>query len=171
MNRSLRIPALTFALSIALVGCGSASSDQALEPSAATATASSGMTSDASGSAAPSPTTPAEDSDAMSAAAPGAYLSFEEYENSMVERSGSTVVLFFHADWCPSCRATDESLTTDGVPDGLTVVKVDYDTETELRQRYGVTTQHTFVRVDESGAELAKWTGSASGADIAAQAG
>jgi thiol-disulfide isomerase/thioredoxin len=89
----------------------------------------------------------------------------------MGERADSTVVLFFHADWCPSCRATDESLTTDGVPDGLTVVKVDYDTETGFRQRYGVTTQHTFVHVDGSGTELAKWTGSASGADIAAQAG
>ncbi len=54
------------------------------------------------------------------------------------------------------------------MPDGLTVVKVDYDTETDLRQQYGVTQQHTFVQVDESGAELAKWTGSADGAAILA---
>ena len=105
--------------------------------------------------------------DAMAA---GAYLTLDEYQNQMADRAGTTVVYFFHADWCPSCRATEESLTTAGVPDGLTVVKIDYDTATDLKREYGITQQHTFVQVDEDGAQLAKWTGSVTGDDIKAQA-
>ncbi|OLT30015.1 hypothetical protein BJF82_15885 [Kytococcus sp. CUA-901] len=82
---------------------------------------------------------------------------------------GAPVVLFFHADWCPECRATDESLTAEGVPEDLTVVKVDYDEMTDLRQEYGVTQQHTFVQVDGEGEAIHTWTGSRSGEDILAE--
>jgi len=41
--------------------------------------------------------------------------------------------------------------------------------KTGLRKEYGVTTQHTFVQVDPSGAEIAKWTGSEGGAEILAK--
>ena len=68
-----------------------------------------------------------------------------------------------------SCQASIKSLDQDGVPAGLTVVKVDFDTAAELRKEYGVTVQHTYVQVDESGEQLAKWTGSVSGSDIADQ--
>lgn len=103
------------------------------------------------------------------AMAPGAYLTLAEYQDQMADRAGTTVVYFFHATWCPTCRATEESVTADGVPDGLTLVKIDFDTETELRQQYGITQQHTFVQVDQDGTELAKWTGSTTGAEIKAE--
>lgn len=67
--------------------------------------------------------------------------------------NGETSVLFFHAAWCPYCQQADKDLTqwygSTGFP--LTVYKVDYDTQTELKSRYGVTTQHTFVKIDGSG--------------------
>jgi len=78
-------------------------------------------------------------------------------------------VLFFHASWCPTCQAAEANLTSQPVPDGLTVVKTDFDTMTELRQKYGVTVQHTFVQIDAGGAQLAKWSGSTSAAEIADQ--
>jgi thiol-disulfide isomerase/thioredoxin len=99
----------------------------------------------------------------------GAYVEWAEYEADPAARADTKVVLFFHASWCPSCRATEKAIGETGVPAGLTLVKVDYDTATDLRQRYGVTTQHTFVQVDGSGTELAKWTGSADGAAILAE--
>ncbi|GAA4878555.1 thioredoxin family protein [Serinicoccus chungangensis] len=82
---------------------------------------------------------------------------------------GGPVVLFFHADWCPDCRATDESLTTAGLPEGLTVVKVDFDERTDLRRTYGVHQQHTFVQVDADGEGIATWTGATTGEEILAR--
>lgn len=79
------------------------------------------------------------------------------------------VVLFFNATWCPTCKQAVKNLDADGVPAGLTVVSVDYDDNTDLKKQYGVTVQHTFVQVDESGAPKAKFSGTLTGADIAAQ--
>lgn len=99
----------------------------------------------------------------------GSWIDYATWDADRAAYADTDVVLFFHADWCPSCRATEASLDADGVPDGLTVVKVDYDRATELRQKYGVTYQHTFVHVDDDGTKLAIWTGSASGTEIAAE--
>ncbi len=102
-------------------------------------------------------------------AAAGAYLTKAEYQDQMADLSDTAVVLFFHASWCPDCRSTEAAIDERGVPDGLTVVKVDYDTETELRQQYGVTQQHTFVQIGSDGTEIRKWTGSPDGEAILAE--
>ncbi len=99
----------------------------------------------------------------------GAYLSQADYTQDATARAGTKVVYFFHATWCPDCKATDTSLTSEGVPAGLTVVKVDYDTATDLRKTYGITQQHTFVQVGPDGAALAKWTGTRTGEAIKAK--
>ena len=79
------------------------------------------------------------------------------------------VVLFFHAGWCPTCQEANKNLTSDpaSLPAGVTVVKTDFDTETDLRQKYGVGIQHTFVQIDADGNELRTWTGSNTGEEIA----
>ena len=68
-------------------------------------------------------------------------------------------MLFFNAKWCPACRAINEALTSDPgkIPAKTTVVSVDYDQHTDLRQRYGVTTQHTFVQIDTNGEKTRQW--------------
>ncbi|MFW5703697.1 MAG: thioredoxin family protein [Patescibacteria group bacterium] len=70
-------------------------------------------------------------------------------------------VIFFAADWCPSCQAADQAFTdqTDEIPAGVTVLKADYDSENELKDKYGVTYQHTYVQVDENGEMITKWNG------------
>ena len=134
----------------------------------ATTTSSTGTAPSPSTADAPSPSTAGSPSG--SAAVPvGAYLTRAEFFEQSAARAGTKVVYFFHASWCPTCRATEQALARDGVPAGLTVVRVDYDEETDLRRQYGVTTQHTFVQVDPSGAELATWTGSEDGAAILAR--
>ena len=85
----------------------------------------------------------------------------------LAQATNGDVVLFFHASWCPTCRAAEASINETGVPDGLTILKLDYDRELELRQKYGVTVQHTFVQVDENGDLIKKWTGSPSATAIA----
>lgn len=69
---------------------------------------------------------------------------------------GRTKVLFFHAAWCPTCRSADADLQTWFAANVATrnVYKVDYDTSAELKAKYGVTYQHTFVLVDGQGNAL-----------------
>ncbi len=118
--------------------------------------------------AAPDRTTdPVATTDTAAQPVAGKYTDYTDYENSMATAHEGTVVLFFHAEWCHACRDADEALTKSGVPDGITVVKVDYDDRVDLRQRYGVTQQHTFVQIDEQGESIKKWTGSTDGADVA----
>ncbi len=82
------------------------------------------------------------------------------YEDQTVFE-GERNVLFFHADWCPDCYQTNKNLISekDNIPKNLAIYKLNYDTETELKQKYGVTYQHTFVQVDENGNMLKKWSG------------
>lgn len=98
----------------------------------------------------PTPTAEAEAeaSDAPAAPVDGAYL---DYTDGAIEATAGPKVLFFHASWCPQCRTLDEELRAAGAPDGLTVFKVDYDSRTDLRQKYGVTLQTTVVFVDDRG--------------------
>ena len=157
------------ALALALSACGSATTDGAAASStaaSATKTMSGEASSSASASMTDKPTTGATTDKAMAA---GAYISLADYKSAMADYADTAVVLFFHASWCPDCKATDTSLTADGVPDGLTVVKVDYDTETDLKKKYGITQQHTFVQIDGAAMSVKKWTGTKDGAAIKAQ--
>ena len=70
-------------------------------------------------------------------------------------------VLFFHAPWCPTCRPADAAFQKDSarIPEGVVLFKTDYDTATELKKKYGVTYQHTFVQVDANGNAVTMWNG------------
>ena len=87
------------------------------------------------------------------------YITYDQYQASKDKYADSKVVLFFNAKWCPACRAINEALTSDPgkIPAKTTVVSVDYDQHTDLRQRYGVTTQHTFVQIDTNGGKTRQW--------------
>jgi thiol-disulfide isomerase/thioredoxin len=69
-------------------------------------------------------------------------------------------VLYFHADWCPTCVAIEEYLleNLDSFEYGTIFLEVDYDDYWELRQDYGVTTQYTFVVIDSVGEVTDKLT-------------
>jgi peroxiredoxin len=92
--------------------------------------------------------------------------SYESYAPEKLARANEgDVVLFFRADWCPTCRAADADIRANlsDIPAGLTILDVDYDTATALKQKYIVTYQHTFVLVDAAGNQLAKWSGGGGG--------
>ena len=95
-----------------------------------------------------------------SEAASQSYITYDQYQAFKDTYADSKVVLFFNATWCPDCRAINEALTSDPgkIPAGTTVVSVDYDQHADLRQRYGVTMQHTFVQIDSSGEKVRQWT-------------
>lgn len=88
--------------------------------------------------------------------------SYETYsaEKIAIAETGD-VVLLFHASWCPSCRGLNSDIETNrsAIPAGVTILKIDYDKETELKKKYDVTTQHTLVQVDKDGNLIKKWSG------------
>ncbi len=79
------------------------------------------------------------------------------------------VVYFFAATWCPSCQAAYEDLGRNfrRLPEGVTLVLVNYDTAQALKGRYGIVTQHTFVQINAQGDKVTAWVGSPTVADIA----
>jgi thiol-disulfide isomerase/thioredoxin len=99
------------------------------------------------------PTTTAP-SESVPAPTPGAYI---VYTQDSIANTKGTKLLFFHAPWCPQCRMLDADIVAKGVPEGITIIKVDYDSNQALRQRYGVTIQTTVVRVDDSGNLIKKY--------------
>lgn len=88
--------------------------------------------------------------------------SYEAYSAEKIAKAATgDVVLFFHASWCPSCRGLNNDIekNLNKIPAQVTILKTDYDKETELKKKYGVTYQHTLVQVDENGNMIKKWSG------------
>lgn len=93
---------------------------------------------------------------------------YVEYSKSILENSADKRrILFFYADWCPTCRPTDKDLKENIsiIPQDVMVIRVNYnDTytdqeEKELANKYDITYQHTFVQIDNQGNEVTKWNG------------
>lgn len=100
-----------------------------------------------------SPSTKPKPESSQSSAS-GAYLA---YDGDAISKTPGTKLLFFHASWCPQCRALDTDIKATMLPDDVTIFKVDYDTSQGLRQKYGVTLQTTIVKVDDSGNLIKKY--------------
>ena len=88
--------------------------------------------------------------------------SYEAYSPDLVAPAAAAgdVVLFFRASWCPTCRALDADIKANlgKIPKGVTIFDVNYDNSTALKQKHGVTYQHTLVQVDAEGNQIAKWS-------------
>ncbi|HYD35189.1 MAG TPA: thioredoxin family protein [Vitreimonas sp.] len=95
----------------------------------------------------------------------GSYLPFSPEVMNMT--STTRRVLFFYANWCPTCKPADEDFTNNShrLPADVTVIRVNYndpdtdETEKALAKKYAVTYQHTYVQIDESGDAVTKWNG------------
>jgi thiol-disulfide isomerase/thioredoxin len=95
----------------------------------------------------------------------GRYVAFTP---EVLQKSSNTRrVLFFYANWCPTCRPADKNFmeNIDKIPNDVTLIRVNYndtdtdETEKELAKKYGVTYQHTYVQIDSQGNEITKWNG------------
>lgn len=84
----------------------------------------------------------------------GKYVSYVDDASTKV---AGTKLLFFHASWCPQCRALDESIKSSTLPDDTVILKVDYDSNQALRQKYGVTIQTTVVKINDDGEKVASY--------------
>jgi len=102
---------------------------------------------------------PVDAADLMTEVTAGSFEDYDASKLSMAEEG--SVVLFFHAPWCPSCRGleSDVNKNISTIPDGVHLLKVDYDSETDLKKKYGVVRQHTLVEVDSGGNAIKTLTG------------
>jgi thiol-disulfide isomerase/thioredoxin len=135
----LVLGAVAYTLTIGRAGAGATAAPD--QPVASSTTESDPPGTDAEGTDAP----------AADSATAGAYV---DYSPEALAAAEGSRVLFFHAPWCPNCRDLEEDISAVGIPAGVTVVKVDFDTELGLREKYGVTQQTTVVLLDADGAEV-----------------
>lgn len=68
-------------------------------------------------------------------------------ELAQAQQAHKPVALHFHADWCPTCRAQTQAFEALKKEPGLdvTVFVANYDTEKELKRKYGVRAQSTLI--------------------------
>lgn len=61
--------------------------------------------------------------------------------------SGKTTLVFFHAPWCPVCKAQEPKVLAhlNGDAKDVVALKVDYDTNMELRKEMKVEKQSTLI--------------------------
>lgn len=146
LRRPPAAAALALAAGLMLAGCAAGDLTAAPEPAASSspATESPGVESgdDDAGD---------DGGDDADAAQAGAYV---DYRDGIIDETPGAKAIFFHAPWCPQCRALEESILSGEIPDGLTIIKADFDSETALRQQYGVTLQTTIVYVGDDGESL-----------------
>lgn len=86
-------------------------------------------------------------------------ISFEsEAQIQALAKDGPTVVFFF-ATWCPNCKAAALEFSTKWVEvrPGIALVVADYDKQTALKTKYGVTYQDTYVLVGADGGKRKLW--------------
>ncbi|MCA9371829.1 thioredoxin family protein [Candidatus Woesebacteria bacterium] len=90
---------------------------------------------------------------------------YSEQNFAAATARGDKTVIFFHAAWCPTCRAAEADFraNADKIPNNVTIFKADYDTEKELKKKYNVIVQDTFVQVDGRGNEITKWNSGGQG--------
>jgi thioredoxin 1 len=174
MSRPMRAIVQALALAVLVAGCAGGPGSPAAEAPAAVSSTPGSTPGDgavAGGGTAPGSGATVGGETATGSATSGAYLSLADYERDASSFAGDDVVLFFAASWCSSCRRTQANIEADlsAIPPGLVIVVVDYDTERDLRRRYGVTVQHTFVQIDAEGEPIKRWTGTLTAQAIAEQ--
>lgn len=83
--------------------------------------------------------------------------SYSAYSDGVIG-NGKESVLFFHAAWCPKCQSNDAKLSAwyEGNTFGRSIYKIDFDSATALRGKYGVTGQDTFILIDGAGNEISR---------------
>lgn len=98
-----------------------------------------------------------------------AFSRYIPYSSGVLGSTSGKRVLYFYANWCPTCRPANEEFISnqDSIPARVSIIRVNYnDDETDseekaLAEQYGITYQHTFVQINERGEEVTKWNGGA----------
>ena len=88
----------------------------------------------------------------QSTATEGVYVDYTQaVYNDMLGKK--PFALFFHASWCPTCKAMEKDIlgSLDSFPQGSVILKADYDTEIALKKQYNITSQSLVVMFNADG--------------------
>lgn len=89
------------------------------------------------------------------------FKSFTKADYDAALKAGSTVVVDFHANWCPTCRKQEpilnEIVNMKGY-ENVVALKADFDKEKDLKKSLNVSKQSTVV-VFKGGKEVGRSTG------------
>jgi len=99
------------------------------------------------------PTSPQVVADGI--ATPWVYETYNEDAFTTALAEGKKVVLNFSATRCPVCQALKKDILATTLPANSVIFEVDYDTNPDLKETYGVTAQTTVIKInpDKSAAE------------------
>jgi len=89
------------------------------------------------------------------------YYKYSEAALARARSEDKKVILYFWAPWCSSCASLDIEIEKNPslIPDHVAVLQIPYDTATELKHRYNIVVQHTFVAIDDQGNPTEMWVG------------
>ena len=105
---------------------------------------------------------------ALSLGVAAATAPFEQATFDKAVAAGEPVIVQFHADWCPTCKAQAplvSQVLAEPKMKGVTLFVADFDKEKALKQALKVSTQSTFV-VFKGGKEVSRSTGETTRAAI-----
>ena len=88
---------------------------------------------------------------------PGAYIDFSN--EAFVGSAGTKRILFFYSDQIPKSVTLGQEITllSDQIPENVTILRVNYDSESELKTKYNTTTPNVLIQVDTDGKEISRW--------------
>ena len=88
-------------------------------------------------------------------------MDYSETNKTLVQKYGNTVLFFAATTWCQTCSELDKEIhgRIGVIPSDITILKVDYDNDRNMRTKYGVTQQHTLIVLDKQGSEVKRWIG------------
>jgi thioredoxin 1 len=95
--------------------------------------------------------------------------SFSEAAFKSAAKSGRPVLIEFHADWCPTCRAQEKvvnALVGQSGYSNVLVLRVLFDSQKDLLKRFGVRRQSTLI-LFKNGDEVGRAVGVTSSSGIA----
>ena len=98
------------------------------------------------------------------------YVEFSDAAVKQALTEGKQVVLFFRTNWCSTCNEIESNINSEAItfPDNVVILKIDYDTATDLKVRYKVTDEGTLVYVDENMEEIHRQQGTTTVDDLLA---
>lgn len=89
------------------------------------------------------------------------YVNYSPSAQNAAQQRGNTVLFFAATTWCQTCSALEEEIIErqNEIPSEITILKVDYDNDKAMNQKWSVTSQHTLIVLDQNGEEVTRWLG------------